>query len=99
MRPLLFFFCQGPWLSKMTADTNSGALDTALDTAITYADLAPSDSVKLYASGEDSKMFLNIVDKSFSAKSSTLAKYVIFSSSSFNPSSFLVFLLYLDVTL
>ena len=60
----------------MTADTNSGALDAALDTAITYADLAPSDSVKLYASGEDSKMFMNVVDKSFSAKSSTLTKYV-----------------------
>lgn len=62
----------------MTADTNSGALDAALDTAITYVDLAPSDSVKLYASGEDSKMLVNVVDKSFSAKSSTLTKYVAF---------------------
>ena len=60
----------------MTADTNIGALDAALDAAITYVDLAPVDTVKNYAAGEDSKVFLNAVDKTFSGKSSTVIKWV-----------------------
>ena len=58
----------------MTGDTNNGALDAALDAAITWADLAPSDTVKSYTQGEDGKVFANVVDKAFSGKSSTLAK-------------------------
>ena len=72
--PLLLSLPLGPWLSKMTADTNIGALDAALDAAITYVDLAPVDTVKNYAAGEDSKVFLNAVDKTFSGKSSTVIK-------------------------
>ena len=32
----------GPWLGKMTGDTNAGALDAALDTALVYVELASS---------------------------------------------------------
>jgi hypothetical protein len=60
----------------MTTDTNAGALDTALDTAITFADLAPCADVIKYAAGEDCKIFPNVVDKAFQGKSSTIAKYV-----------------------
>ena len=34
----------GPWLGKMTGDTNAGALDAALDTALVYVELASSSS-------------------------------------------------------
>ena len=34
----------GPWLGKMTGDTNAGALDAALDTAFVYVELASSSS-------------------------------------------------------
>jgi hypothetical protein len=66
----------GPCLNKMTTDSNAGALDTALDTAIAFADLAPSADVIKYAAGEDCKIFPNVVDKAFQGKSSTIAKYV-----------------------
>ena len=37
----------GPWLSKMTGDTNAGALDAALDTAFIYVELASSSSTTI----------------------------------------------------
>ena len=67
----------GPCLNKMTTDTNAGALDAALDTAIAFADLAPTPDVIKYAAGEDCKIFPNVVDKAFQGKSSTIAKYVL----------------------
>lgn len=67
----------GPCLNKMTTDTNAGALDAALDTAIAFADLAPTPEVIKYAAGEDCKIFPNVVDKAFQGKSSTIAKYVL----------------------
>jgi hypothetical protein len=46
-----------------------------LDAAITYVDMAPKvDFVKTYIVGEGSKVFANVVDKAFSAKSSTQTK-------------------------
>ena len=67
----------GPCLNKMTTDSNAGALDAALDTAISFADLAPTPDVIKYAAGEDCKIFPNVVDKAFQGKSSTIAKYVL----------------------
>lgn len=61
----------------MTTDSNAGALDAALDTAIAFADLAPTPDVIKYAAGEDCKIFPNVVDKAFQGKSSTIAKYVL----------------------
>ena len=37
----------GPWLGKMTGDTNAGALDAALDTAFVYVELASSSSTTI----------------------------------------------------
>ena len=39
-----YIYFLGPWLSKMTADVNAGALDAGIDAAILFADMAPTGS-------------------------------------------------------
>jgi hypothetical protein len=60
----------GPWLSKMTSDSNAGALDSGFDAAIMFADLAPQGFMSPYVE----KLILNVIDKSFPAKASTQSK-------------------------
>ena len=60
----------GPWLTKMTADSNAGALDAGLDAALSFADLG-EPSITL---NHIDKLLMNIVDKSFPAKTSTATK-------------------------
>jgi hypothetical protein len=72
--PLSLFIFPGQWLSKMTSDSNAGALDAGLDAVIAFADLAPTADVIKYMAADDCKIFANVVDKAFQGKSSALAK-------------------------
>ena len=58
----------------MTSDSNAGALDAGLDTAISFIDVAPISCIRHYAD----KICLNVIDKALGAtKASTVTKYVI----------------------
>ena len=79
----------GPWLGKMTGDTNAGALDAALDTTLVYVELA-STTENANSKGKSSsggsvghvrshalteQVFMNVIDKALSSiKSTTVAK-------------------------
>jgi cytoskeleton-associated protein 5 len=68
--PNPIFADYGPWLSKMTADSNAGALDSGLETAILFVDLAPTNCVCQF----QDRVFANVVDKAFGTRALTLAK-------------------------
>jgi hypothetical protein len=58
----------------MTVDSNAGALDAALDTALTFVDLAPVNCVRQYAD----KLCANVFDKAIGARASTLSRHNYF---------------------
>jgi hypothetical protein len=57
-------------IAKMVADSNAGALDTGLDTAIAFVDAAPSGQMR----GSQERIATNVVDKAFGTRASTLNK-------------------------
>lgn len=70
----------GPWLTKMTSDSNAGALDAGFDAAMAFIESA-DPSVSLHYID---KLLSNVVDKAFPAKTSTLNKGKIFVMIVFN---------------
>jgi hypothetical protein len=54
----------------MTSDPNASALDAGFETTLAFVDLAPIDRINQYAD----KLFSNVVEKSFGARPSTVAK-------------------------
>lgn len=54
----------------MTSDSNASALDAGLDCAVAFVQTAPSGLCQVHYD----KIFANIVDKTFSARASTLQK-------------------------
>jgi hypothetical protein len=54
----------------MIADSHAMALDTGLDTAIVFADMAPDGCLRPYYE----KLCANVVDKAFGARPGTQAK-------------------------
>jgi hypothetical protein len=54
----------------MTSDTNAGALDAGLDTALLFVEKSPSSIPLQYSD----KIYSNIIDKTFSARASTVNK-------------------------
>lgn len=63
----------GPWLTKMTSDANAGALDSGLETVISFIDIAPLSYIRNYGD----KLCINVLDKALGAtKASTVNKYV-----------------------
>jgi hypothetical protein len=54
----------------MTADSNAGALDAGLDSALAFVDAAPAGLCQAF----NEKLFSNIVDKTFSGRASTVNK-------------------------
>jgi hypothetical protein len=60
------------WLPKMTSDTNAGALDAGLDTALVFVDACPTTSI---IKNVADSLCANAVDKAFGTRASTLNKY------------------------
>jgi len=59
-----------PILAKMTGDAHPAALDTGLDTALSFVDLAPVGSTKAFAD----RVASNVIDKAFGARPVTTLK-------------------------
>jgi hypothetical protein len=59
-----------PILAKMTSDAHPAALDTGLDTALSFVDLAPVGSTKAFAE----RVASNVIDKAFGARPVTTLK-------------------------
>jgi hypothetical protein len=51
------------WLPKMVADSNPGALDSGLDTALVFIDNVSIECIRQYSE----KIYSSIVDKSFNS--------------------------------
>jgi len=60
----------------MVADSNAGAMDAGIETAIVFADLAPvsPDGLCVTLRPYYDKIYANIVEKAFGARVSTQAK-------------------------
>jgi len=55
----------------MTADSNASALDMGLDTALQYADVAPTNSMRCFTE----RICANVIEKALGAtKASTVTK-------------------------
>lgn len=64
------FATYGEFLGKMTADSMAAAVDSALDSAIAFAEAAPAGFMKQYAE----KLTANVIDKAFGGRPSTQQK-------------------------